>query len=146
MGWFFNAFSCLGSLEQDQVRDTCRRASLNVRASIADESRSIQVKVVIGRCFQDHSRLRFSVFAFFAIRPYSMLRMMRAKIVAIHADVMSQEFLCHPMHKRVEISLSVELSCDSRLICDDDKGIPQCLGMSAELENARCEYDLIRPI
>jgi len=72
--------------------------------------------------------------------------MMWAKIVAVHPDFLLQELLCHPIHERVEISLGVELSSYSRLIGGDDNRISQCLGVSAEIEDAGYEYDLIRPI
>ncbi len=75
-----------------------------------------------------------------------MFRMMWAEIVAIHSDVVSQELFFHPIHHRVEISLGVELSRDSRLIGDDDERISKCLGVSAEIEDSGCECDLIRPI
>jgi len=71
---------------------------------------------------------------------------MWAEIVAIYPDVLSHEFFCHPIHERVEISLGIELSRDSRLVGDDDNRKTQCLGVPAEIEDAGCEYDLIRPI
>lgn len=101
---------------------------------------------MIGRCSQDHSGLRFAVFAFSAIGSDSILWVMWAKIVAIHLDVVSQELFHHPIHERVEIGLGVELSRDSRLISDNDERIPHCLGMSAELEDAGCEFYLVGPI
>ena len=146
MGRCFGAPRDFSSSDQDQFRNACRAACLHIGASITDENRPLEVNVVIGRCFQDHSGLRFTIVAFFAIGPDSILRMVRAEIVAIHSDVLSQELVCHPIHERVKISLRVELTRDSRLIGDDDERIPQCLGMSAKIEDAGCEFNLVSPI
>ena len=101
---------------------------------------------MIRRRFEDHSGLRLAVFALYAIRPDSVLRMVWAKIIAIDCDVLSAERFCHPMHERVKISLRVELSRDARLIGDDDERVFECLGMSAEIEDAGCEFYLLRPM
>lgn len=101
---------------------------------------------MIVRCLKDHPRLRLAIAAFFAIGSDSIFRMMRAKIVALHLNVLSQELFCHPVHERMEISFRIELSRDPRLVGDDDDRIPQFLGVSAEIEDARREFYLIRPI
>ena len=88
--------------------------------------------------------MRFAVFAFCAIGPDSILRMVRTEIVAVDSDVLPQELFCHPIHERMEITFSVELPCDSRLIGDDDKRISKRLGVSAEIEDARSEFNLAR--
>jgi hypothetical protein len=101
---------------------------------------------MIGRRFQDHSGLRFAIFAFFAIGAETILRMMRTEIVTIHSDVLPQKLFCHPIHKRMEISFGVELSRDSRLIGDEDERISKRLSMPAEIEDSGSEFNLVGPM
>ncbi len=73
-----------------------------------------------------------------------MLWVVRAIIVAIHADVRAEKFFGHPLHQRVKISLGIQLPRDSGLIRNDNEFVSSRLGISAKFKNTFRKLYLLR--